>query len=190
MLDLNFRENCFNNMTDEELILTDDSRAVSVLVVRYIGIILHKARMMSNDFVDTDDLVQEGLLGFLNAVSKFNTEYNTKFSTFAEVCVTNKMKTVLARNKNKSFLNDKIEDNEFSPDTPESIFLQKENLSEMYGEMIAVLSERELEIFRMFLKGMSYKGIALKKNTSVKSVDNAMQRIRRKLKIVWSQKIV
>ncbi len=191
MLGLNFTENCFNNMTDEELvrISAENSEAVTVLIVRYAGSIWRKARSMSNQSVDADDLAQEGLLGFLNAVSKFSDRYNAKFSTFAEICVSNRMKTILNKNQNTAVPVDELENNEdiFSLDTPESIFMQKEHLNQLYDEIIKLLSKREWEIFRMFLKGMSYKNIAKQKNISVKSVDNAMQRIRRKLKSSWNK---
>lgn len=193
MLYLNFKENCFNDMTDEELvrISAEDRRAVSVLIARYAGSIWLKAKSMSNMSVDADDLVQEGLLGFLNAVSKFRLEYNSRFSTFAEICILNRMKTLISRNYNTAAPVDdanleKNEDTLYS-DTPESILIQKEHLSELYHEIISLLSKREWEIFRMFLKGMTYKKIAEKQNITVKSVDNAMQRIRRKLKSSWNK---
>ncbi len=191
MLGLNFMENCFEDMTDEELvrISAENSEAVTVLILRYAGSIWRKAYSMPNQSADADDLAQEGLLGFLNAVSKFSDKYNAKFSTFAEICVLNRMRTILNKNQNNAVPVDELENNEdvLSVDTPESIFIQKEHLGQLYDEIIKLLSSREWEIFRMFLKGMSYKSIAKQKNISVKSVDNAMQRIRRKLKSSWNR---
>lgn len=190
MLDLSFKEDRFKNMTDEEMVgmSSTDSTAVSVLISRYAKLIWVKANAMANSVVDADDLAQEGLLGFVNAVSKFNPERNVKFATFAEICVSNKMKTLLNKNQDTATPVDDLNLNEDSvlPDTPESILVQKEHINELYDEIISLLSEREWKIFSLFLKGYSYKKIAAELNISEKSVDNAIQRIRRKLKSAWN----
>ena len=102
MLDLSFKEDTFKNMTDEELaaISSDNSTAVSELVSRYAKLIWIKANIMANSASDAEDLAQEGLLGLLNAISKFDSERSVKFSTFAEVCISNRMRTILDRNRN------------------------------------------------------------------------------------------
>lgn len=192
MLDLNLKEKLLNDMSDEELvkISPSDKQAVSVLVSRYSRKIWAKAGAMAkNSPADADDLAQEGLLGFLNAVSKFNPERNARFSTFSEICVVNKMKTILNKNSSNaaaSIDEFNIDEDTVVSDTPETIFMQKEHLNELYDEIDAILSKREREIFSLFLKGSSYKQTAEKLGISVKSVDNAMQRIRRKLKSAWS----
>lgn len=192
MLDLSFKEDTFKNMTDEELaaISSDNSTAVSELVSRYAKLIWIKANIMANSASDAEDLAQEGLLGLLNAISKFDSERRVKFSTFAEVCISNRMRTILDRNRNVPVVetdgSDISNDEAVLPDTPESIFIEKEHLSQLYNEIISLLSNREWKIFTLFLQGLSYKNIAEKLNISEKSVDNAIQRIRRKLKSRWN----
>lgn len=192
MLDLSFKEDTFKNMTDEELaaISSDNSTAVSELVSRYAKLIWIKANIMANSASDAEDLAQEGLLGLLNAISKFDSERSVKFSTFAEVCISNRMRTILDRNRNVPVVetdgSDISNDEAVLPDTPESIFIEKEHLSQLYNEIISLLSNREWKIFTLFLQGLSYKNIAEKLNISEKSVDNAIQRIRRKLKSRWN----
>ena len=75
--------------------------------------------------------------------------------------------------------------NEVEDDDPERILLRKERLHELYREMDLVLSKRELEIFKLFLCGLRYEQMAERLHITEKSVDNAMQRVRRKLKSVW-----
>lgn len=192
MLDLSFKEDTFKNMTDEELaaISSDNSTAVSELVSRYAKLIWIKANIMANSASDAEDLAQEGLLGLLNAISKFDSERRVKFSTFAEVCISNRMRTILDKNRNVPVVetdgSDISNDEAVLPDTPESIFIEKEHLSQLYNEIISLLSDREWKIFTLFLQGLSYKNIAEKLNISEKSVDNAIQRIRRKLKSRWN----
>lgn len=192
MLDLSFKEDTFKNMTDEELaaISSDNSTAVSELVSRYAKLIWIKANIMANSASDAEDLAQEGLLGLLNAISKFDSERRVKFSTFAEVCISNRMRTILDKNRNVPVVetdgSDISNDEAVLPDTPESIFIEKEHLSQLYNEIISLLSNREWKIFTLFLQGLSYKNIAEKLNISEKSVDNAIQRIRRKLKSRWN----
>jgi RNA polymerase sporulation-specific sigma factor len=189
MLDLKLKENCLDNMSDEELVKlsSSDRRAVSVLISRYSEKIWTKAYLMSNSPADADDFAQEGLLGFLNAISKYNPQRNAKFSTFAEICVINKMKTILNRNSDNAVPTDEFQINEDTAvsDTPETIFMRKEHLVELYDEINSILSKREWDIFSLFLKGCSYRQIADELEISTKSVDNAIQRIRKKLKTAW-----
>ena len=143
--------------------------------------------MSKNTGTDADDLMQEGIVGFLNAVRTFNSEQNTKFSSYSNICTANKMKTALIKNSRNDIPVDEIcEDASQSDDTnPENIFIEKEKLNEIEGIMGSFLSKKELEIFRLFLKGSTYNQMARQLNISQKTVDNALQRVRRKLKSVW-----
>jgi RNA polymerase sporulation-specific sigma factor len=175
--------------TDEELvkIAEKDNCAVDVLISRYTKLIFTKANSYTDTAIDSEDLAQEGIIALLSAISKFDMNKNVKFSTFAEVCINNKMKTALVRNNRKETLIEeiKISENKVVSESPESILLQKERLKDLYSEMISLLSKREWEIFKFFLNGASYEKIAQQLAISPKSVDNAMQRVRRKMKAVW-----
>ncbi len=185
----------WNGMSDEDLagLSADRSAATTELISRYAKVIWIKANAMANSAVDAEDLAQEGLLGLLNAIARYDRTREIKFSTFADVCISNKMKTALTRTKNTAT---PVEDAEVASqlsgevvmENPESIYLRKERLQELYDEMVSVLSKRELEIFSLFLGGMRYDQMATRLQITEKSVDNAMQRVRRKLKSAWLAK--
>lgn len=186
---LAFDTNRLDGKTDEELVqmVSYDEIATTTLITRYAKLIWVKANKMANSPADAEDLAQEGLLGLLNAISKFDSSKNVRFATFAEVCINNKMKTAFVKN-NKSDL--PLEDISEAQDVvindnPESILLQKERLEEIYNSIISLLSEQEWEILKLFLKDSSYREIAQQLAIPQKSVDNAMQRVRRKLKKMW-----
>lgn len=186
---LAFDTNRLDGKTDEELVqmVSYDEIATTALITRYAKLIWVKANKMANSPADAEDLAQEGLLGLLNAISKFDSSKNVRFVTFAEVCINNKMKTAFVKN-NKSDL--PLEDISEAQDVvindnPESILLQKERLEEIYNSIISLLSEQEWEILKLFLKDSSYREIAQQLAIPQKSVDNAMQRVRRKLKKMW-----
>lgn len=175
--------------TDEELvqIVPYDEFATTTLITRYVKLIWVKANIMANSLADAEDLSQEGFLGLLNAISKFDHSKKVKFSTFAEVCINNKIKTAFVKN-NKIDLpigNITTAEDSFIDDNPESILLQKERLEEIYNSIISLLSKQEWEILKLYLNDSSYLEIAQQLAISQKSVDNAMQRVRRKLKRMW-----
>lgn len=183
----------WNDATDEFLAVTAQTHesVIAELIARYSGLIRSKARAMATVSVDADDLAQEGLLGLLNAISRFDASREIKFSTFADVCISNKMKTAIAKNCRAAMPMDEADvtsclDGEVEADNPESIYLRKERLAELYDEMAAVLSKREFAVFQLFLCGMRYDQMAKRLGVTEKSVDNAMQRVRKKLKLAWN----
>lgn len=178
--------------SDEELALSAAkcSDSTAELISRYMKLIWVKANTMANAVVDAEDLAQEGMLGLMNAIAHFDPNREIKFSTFADVCITNKMKSALIRTRHTALPVEDAESaaqvqNEVEDDDPERILLRKERLHELYREMDLVLSKRELEIFKLFLCGLRYEQMAERLHITEKSVDNAMQRVRRKLKSVW-----
>ncbi|MCI5816879.1 sigma-70 family RNA polymerase sigma factor [Ruminococcus sp.] len=178
--------------TDEELAVAAAgcSDSTTELISRYMKLIWVKANSMANAAVDAEDLAQEGMLGLMNAVAHFDPNREIRFSTFADVCITNKMKSALIRSRHTALPVEDAESaaqvqNEVEDDDPEQILLRKERLQELYREMDHILSRRELEIFKLFLSGLRYEQMAERLHITEKSVDNAMQRVRRKLKSVW-----
>lgn len=178
--------------TDEELAVAAAgcSDSTTELISRYMKLIWVKANSMDNAAVDAEDLAQEGMLGLMNAVAHFDPNREIRFSTFADVCITNKMKSALIRSRHTALPVEDAESaaqvqNEVEDDDPEQILLRKERLQELYREMDHILSRRELEIFKLFLSGLRYEQMAERLHITEKSVDNAMQRVRRKLKSVW-----
>ncbi len=175
--------------TDEELVdmVAYDEIATTALITRYVKLIWVKANKMVKSPTDAEDLAQEGFLGLLNAISNFDQSKNVKFATFAEVCINNKMKTAFVKNNKTELPVENISEVQdvVIADNPESILLQKERLEEIYNSIISLLSKKEWEILKLFLKDSSYEQIAQQLAISPKSVDNAMQRVRRKLKRMW-----
>ena len=193
MCDFDFLNEKFFGKSDEELFRIfpdDDKKLTALLTPRYMRLIKAKAfSMAKGNYSDTEDLVQEGFLGFMNAVSAYNPEKNTKFSTFAEVCITNKMKTALMKIKKNNM--DSIEDIDMSgeqySETPESQLMLRESVREIYDILSSKLSKREWDVFHLFVSGETYEQISVQLGIKIKAVDNAVQRIRRKLKPMLKQ---
>lgn len=177
----------FEHYTDEELaaIAEKNSQAMYVLISRYTRLIRWKASQMCGS-VEADDLVQEGFLGLLSAAAVFDSSRNVKFSTYAGTCITNRMISTLRKNSSLPMPVGDISAPEFMMlDTcaqPDSIVMQREEWTSLWQNVISQLSPMEYQICMMFIGGLGYDDIARKLEISVKSVDNALQRVRRKLR--------
>lgn len=136
LLDLDFNLNDFCSIKDEELaaLAKSDKSALNALICRYSKLVIIKSEIYANHFTNSDDLRQEGLMGLLSAVGSFNPEKNVKFSTFAEVCIENRMKSLLAKENKFASSVENIDElfeisNISSDETPESVYLCKEYFS-------------------------------------------------------------
>lgn len=183
--DISFNELC--GLTDEELAAAakKSKSAANALVLRYYKLISYKAGKLSDNNSETEDLFQEGLIGLIKAVDSFDPDRGVKFSTYAGVCIVNPMKAYLTRSR-KAPVSKSIDDpdEEQIPDkeTPESIFADKEIFSELWYAVDNILSDSERQVFYLCISGHSYAETAGILGISVKSVDNAMQRSRRKIR--------
>ena len=192
MLDLDFNLN--EGKTDEELaaMAKTDKSACNSLVIRYLKVIFIKAEIISTPDIDAEDLRQEGLMGLLKAIASFDMGRGFKFSTFAEVCITNKMRSYAARARKCSVPCESLDgisaDSLSEEETPESIYINKEFYSELWYAVDNIPSDAERQIFYCHIHGLSYAQTAEKLGISAKSVDNAMQRARRKLKAYLNKK--
>lgn len=161
-----------------------NEKAAYVLVSRYLGIVSEKARVLSRGRPEIrEDLEQEGLLALLKAVNTYKPE-NGELSAYLSVCAANKIKTALKKSSRTEFLTDTVVEG-YDLDSPERILMEKETVKEIENVIENVLSELEKNVFRLFLRGSSYEQTANQLNISPKTVDNALQRVRRKLKSVW-----
>lgn len=176
--------------TDEELVqLHNDgnSDAFPVLCERYKELVRGVSRAYFLFGGDGDDLLQEGMLGLLKAVNSYSPLGGAKFKTYAKVCVENNIKsaTTKADNKGNIPLNQSVSLSEvfgvFAPDTPETKLISEENKRELKDKLFRNLSVTEKNILNFYLKGLSYQEIAEKIDGDVKKVDNALQRIRKKI---------
>lgn len=160
--------------------------AVSALISRYLGLVRKRASDFSGGGAESEDLAQEGLLAFMRAVESFEPERGAKFSSYADVCVTNGIKNAaakLSKNSGES-LSEELGEAAEDRSTPEDIWFEKEAVSDLYREIAALLSKKEWDIFRLYLEGASYGEIADNLKISFKSVDNAVFRVRKKLKVL------
>lgn len=171
-----------------------DQTAFSVLLERYNRLMLSKVSTIAPRGLDTADLMQECALGLLDAVRGFSANGGAAFRTFASVCIDNRLKSVLrksARIKNRLMtdyveLSDATESEDLSAN-PELQMLVREGVDELRHYMSVLLSDTEQKVFSLYLQGNTYDHIAKAVGISSKSVDNALQRVRRKLKSAVSE---
>lgn len=185
--------NQLEELADEQLaeLARNSVEAEGVLLTRYLRLIrFHAGRLAGS--AEAEDLVQEGLIALLKAIPQFDHERDTAFSAYAQSCILNRMRSFIRREaRTDAPVGDLTQMLEaqgelVDPDTPESILVEKESYDQYRMQVMALLSAREWDILQCVMNGASYAETAAKLNTSVKSVDNAMQRIRRKMRAVRS----
>ena len=191
-----------NNLTDEalhKLAVSGDREAEEFLVKKYSQLVRACARPYFLAGGDSEDLIQEGMLGLLSAVREFAPDGGASFRTFAELCIKRRLYSAikLAAGTKHSPLNDyvSLESPSFDESRnqaesilnaafrrePEDLLIDKERSDEILSDFVVHLSGLEAKIMGLYLKGLSYREIARLINKSPKSVDNAVQRVRRKL---------
>ena len=184
-------------MTDEEICLlagAGNAAAEEALVQRYGRMVRACARPLFLAGGDSEDLFQEGMLGLLTAIRGFEGGRDASFRTYAEVCICRRLYSAIrAAQGNKHFpLNHSVS---FEPplfdgtsahlfsseESPEDVVIGREELRERLDALKGQLSGFEAEILSYYLGGLSCAEIASQVGRSTKSVDNAVQRIRRKV---------
>ena len=196
---IDMQSNLFQRISDEELCgraAQGDSQAETELVQRYGQLVRACARPLFLAGGDSEDLIQEGMLGLLTAIRGFDPKRDAAFRTFAEICVRSRLITAVRAaqggkhsplNRSISFeppLFDGINAHPFSStnvESPEDVVIGREELKERLDALKGQLSELEANILPLYLNGLSCGEIAARVGRSQKSVDNAVQRIRRKV---------
>ena len=171
-----------------------DSAAEEALVSEYSRLVRACARPYFLAGGDGEDLIQEGMLGLLSAVRTFDPEKGVKFSTYAEFCVRRRIYSAIrsASGYKHTPLNSYISlespqldensaQNAYFLRDPEDFVIARESVGEVERLLYGALSRFESGVLELYLEGMSYKDMAARLGKSNKSVDNAVQRIRRKL---------
>ena len=196
------QRNRYEMLTDEKLIEElrgGDSAITDFIMNKYKPMVRKKARAMFLLGGENEDLIQEGMIGLFKAVTSYQEEKNTSFSTFAYLCVQRQIyTTITAFNRKKhiplntaiSLFEQKNQEEELSLDeiletpeeTPEEMMLRKEELNDYYKMLDQNLSKFEKQGMYHYLNGETYTTIAKKLGKSDKSIDNAIQRIRRKIR--------
>ena len=195
MLELDFNLNDLYSKTDEELVMLaeKDKSAAAALLSRYSKLIFIKSKIYANSETDSEDLRQEGCMSLLKAISAYDPSKGAKFSTFAEVCIVNRMRTLSARSGKVSSGSESIDDENTADvlsvdETPESIYLYKEFCTELLNCIDNDFSETEQKVFHSCMQGNSYRQTAEKLGISEKTVDNAMQRARKKIRALYQKR--
>ncbi|MDF2566742.1 MAG: polymerase sporulation specific sigma factor SigH [Oscillospiraceae bacterium] len=186
------------DMDEEKLLLLSENGnddAMTALIFRYLGLVRKKASRVKLSSMDVDDLTQEGIIGLMDAIRSYNKEKGSSFYTYANICVDNRLrKTIAHANAKKNVAFEQSVALEDVPEytgpfnnseNPESIVIEKEKLQLLKTQINTLLSSFERETLSLYLKGCDYNQMAKKLDTSYKAVDNALQRVRRKLKIVF-----
>lgn len=175
-----------------------DDIAMESLLFKYKPLIRRIARCYFLVGADAEDLIQEGTIGLLKAIQHYHAERNVRFCSFAELCIKRQIISAIkmANRKKHSPLNSYIsldqplskEDTERSlmdiisnAQNPEEMMLGKETLLHIQSYMDTALSKLEKKVFAYYIAGKSYEDIAKLIGKPEKSVDNALQRIRKKL---------
>lgn len=193
----------FRALTDEEVVQLcrqGDSLAEEYLLNKYKNFVRSRARSYFLIGADHEDIVQEGMIGLYKAIRDFKPEKLSSFRAFAELCITRQIITAIktaTRQKHiplNSYisLNRPIYDEESdrtlldiiiegSTGNPEEMIINQENVGTIHQKMNEVLSGLEQEVLSAYLDGKSYQEIAELLNRPVKSIDNALQRVKRKL---------
>jgi len=193
----------YHSMSDEEIVTLchqGDSIAEEYLLDKYKNFVRSRARSYFLIGADHEDIVQEGMIGLYKAIRDFKPEKLSSFRAFAELCITRQIITAIktaTRQKHiplNSYisLNRPIYDEESdrtlldiiiegNTGNPEEMIINQENVGTIHQKMNEVLSGLEREVLAAYLDGKSYQEIAELLNRPVKSIDNALQRVKRKL---------
>lgn len=181
-----------SDMTDEQLVdritQTSGERFANELIKRYIPVVNTKAVKMAArcPSADKDDLFSEGLMGLLKAIRLYNGEKGASFATFANLCADSAMKTCISKaikdnplSNCEDFDFDLLEDDSQSP---EDTVIDKVLDSQLMERLSGVLSKKEMKVLEMYLAHCSYEQIASELSMNEKSVDNALQRAKSKIR--------
>lgn len=193
----------YEKKTDEELIMDfrgGDTVIMDYLLEKYKPMVKKKAKAMYLLGGDSDDLIQEGMIGLFKAVRDYDSAQEASFGTFAQICVTRQLYSAIRASRRKKHLplnsyislydNEEISEekeseliqmqNVASTNNPEDLVIHKESEDSFMNELEGNLSELERKVLYLHLLGTDYRTIAKLLGKSPKAVDNALQRIKTK----------
>jgi RNA polymerase sporulation-specific sigma factor len=200
----------WDQLSDDEIISMihgGDSYAMDFMLTKYKSLVKNKAKALFLIGGDKEDLIQEGMIGLYKAIRDYDTDKDSTFYSFADLCISRQIYTAIKasnRKKNiplntyvslyapaysenadqdeKETLADVMSQNKIS--NPEELVIDKESTSMLEYELVRHLSQFEKTVLDLYLHDYSYLQIADKLKKEPKSIDNALQRIRLKLNIV------
>lgn len=202
MAEINPQNNQYLNMPDEqviEVIQSGDSMALDYLMNKYNDLVNMKASKFFMIGAERDDIIQEGMIGLYKATKSFDTQKQNSFKTFANLCIERQLITALkTSNRQKNIpLNSAFSLNQAAYDENDDVAVievldtktaedpldtitKKEYYNSIETQINESLSDFERQVLHYYKQGKSYAAIAEKLNSKVKSVDTAIQRIRKK----------
>lgn len=188
----------YDGIKDEELISrfkNGESEILDYLMEKYKNMVRKKARTMFLIGGENDDLIQEGMIGLFKAVRDYQPDRDAAFQTFASICVDRQIyNAIQSSNRQKhqplnSYISLSEQDGENEErlgdnwgENPESIIIDQENVQDLEQEITATLSPMENQVLEYYLAGNGYGEIAQIMGKTPKSIDNALQRIRIKIR--------
>lgn len=194
----------YSKLPDEKLLtllVNGDDNVMDYLLDKYKSIVRRKARTMFLVGGDTDDLIQEGMIGLYKAIRDYDTSKENSFLTFANMCIDRQIYTAINASNRKKHgplnsyvpilqsddINQGNEEivfgNQFNStmNNPEELYIDKENVNYIEKSLEKILSSFELEVIRMYIDGSGYREIAIRMDKKPKAIDNALQRIKSKV---------
>ena len=194
----------FVNMTDEEVVMAakqdENLMAQEYLLYKYRNFVRAKARSYFLIGAEREDIIQEGMIGLFKAIRDFRSDKLSSFRAFAELCVTRQIITAIktATRQKHIPLNSYVSLNKpiYEEDSdrtlldvisgakvanPEEMVISREEFLDIENKMNNILSDLEWKVLMSYLDGKSYQEIAVDLDRHIKSIDNALQRVKRKL---------
>ena len=182
--------------TDEKKLVEEaksgDSLAITLLVIKYRAFLDKYVGLLNVPVRYKEDFIQEGLIGLLKAVRSYDELKGCSFSTYAWRCIRNSVISEFRRYERHGIKNevsmDDVPDRALeevsivAESSPENRYIDMESSSQLHDTVFSVLSTYEAQVFAMYLSEMPYSLIASRLGKDVKSIDNAIQRIKNKLK--------
>jgi len=193
----------YEHMADEFIVACvrdGDLYAQDFLIKKYKNFVRAKARSYFLIGADKEDIIQEGMIGLFKAIRDFREDKISSFRAFAELCITRQIITAIktATRQKHIPLNSYVSLNKpiYDEDSdrtlldiitgaritdPEELIISREEVSNIEEKIGEILSKLELQVLTYYLQGKSYQEIAVLLNRHIKSIDNALQRVKRKL---------
>ena len=191
----------YSGISDEELIRragAGESEIENYLLDKYKTMVRKNARVLYLEGGDKEDLLQEGMLGLFKAIRSYEPGKGASFATYANQCITNQMFSAIsaAKRKKHAILSESVSLSEIGEaaqeaafayaEDPEEIVIEREAEAQLKEQIRKTLSPMENRVLDHYLQGMNYREIAAKLGKPEKSIDNALQRIRTKVRAVRS----
>lgn len=189
-------------LTDEEVVAVyraGDFEAVEYICNKYRGLVSKYGKKFFIKGGEEQDVIQEGMVGLFKAIQDYNENKQVPFKKFAEICITRQIIKAMEsadRQKNQplnSYVSFSAQEEPTNQEVveslltnevfnPENILIDSEKTLDTFEKIVEILSKMELQVFLYMMQGMDYHTIAQKMDKSEKKIDNAIQRIRQKVR--------